>query len=181
MRGDADDPCGAHVSRVRIHAHVHLISPAKGGHPARATGAIVSAVAVRVAAAAPPAAWAARVGPVSVVRFGHPRAQHAALLHAAEDLVDAEADGLHVQHPSEVHGRPRAPPAAARGTEVAPRAAPLDSSTSMRLLLLKLLVLICSECGRECERKRRLPPPLSSARGTSVKVPNRQREIKTQF
>jgi len=122
VRGDPDDPSGAHVSPVRIHAHVHVISPAEGGHPARAAGAIVSGVAVRVTAAAASAvhaaARAAVVRPVSVVWLVHPRAHHAALLHVAEDLVDAEADGLHVrvllqmrpQYPYVVHGLPRDPP-----------------------------------------------------------------------
>lgn len=124
--GDTDDPSGVHVSPIGIHAHVHVISPAEGGHSARAGGAVISAVTAREAAAAP----AAVIGRLSVLRLVHPHAEHAALLHVTEDLINTEADWLQVrvvlqmrsQQPDVIHcsREPRAP---ARGTEVAPRAA----------------------------------------------------------
>lgn len=108
VRGDANDPGGVHVSSVNVY--VHVIASSKGGDPARAAASVVSAVCARIVPAA--AAAASVVRRVSVVRFMDPGAQHAALLHGAEDLIDAKANGLHVrvllqmrpQHPEVIHG-----------------------------------------------------------------------------
>ena len=142
MCGDTDDPSGVHVSPVGIHAHVHVISPAEGGHSARAGGAVISAVTAREAAAAPVAV----IGRLSVLRLVHPHAKHAALLHVTEDLINAEADGLQVrvvlqmrsQQPDVIHcsREPRAP---ARGTEVAPRAARWNIPSALLLTELRSL------------------------------------------
>lgn len=174
MRGDTDDPGSVHVSPVHIYPHVHVISPAEGSHSAGAAGAVISGVSAREAAAVPATARAAAaVGRVSVVRFVHPRAQHAALLHVAEDLIYAEADGLHVrvllqmgpQYPYVIHGL-REPHAPARGTQVAPRAAPW-ALCCLGFLLLELCSLSSERgrkrvrlcvCARAEERGWTLPP-----------------------
>lgn len=124
VSGDTDDPGGVDVSTVHIHAHTHLISTAEGRHPTRAAGAVISATVARETSVHA-AARAAVVGQVSVVRLVHPRAQHAALLHVAEDLIDAKTDGLHLrvllqvrpQYPYVIHGfhEPPRAPAPARG------------------------------------------------------------------
>lgn len=132
VRRDADDPRGVRraISPVCAHAHVHVIRPAKCSHPARAGAAAVPAVTVReTARAAIPA-----VGRVAVVRLVHFHSQHAAVLDVTQNLLDAEADGLHVrvllqmwrQYSYVVHGSrdPSPPPfAPARGTQSPPRAA----------------------------------------------------------
>lgn len=88
MSGNADHPGRVRVSPVNVHAHIHVIRPAERSHPAGAGGPAVVVGRARKAAAYP----AAAVGRVSVVRLVHLHAQHAALLHVAEDLIDAEAD-----------------------------------------------------------------------------------------
>lgn len=89
MSGNADHPGRVRVSPVNVHAHVHVIRPAERSHPAGAGGPAVFVGRARKAAASPAAA---AVGRVSVVRLVHLHAQHAALLHVAQDLIDAEAD-----------------------------------------------------------------------------------------
>lgn len=97
VRGDTDDPGGVRVSPICTHAHVHVICPAEGSYPARVCGAAISGVPASITATVPTAGPANVVSRVSVVRLVHFHPQHAALLCVAEDLIDAETDGLGVR------------------------------------------------------------------------------------
>lgn len=169
VRGDADDPRSVRraVSPVCVHAHVHVVSPAKWRHPARAAVPAVSAVPVgETARAAIPA-----VGRVTVVRLVHLHSQHAAVLDVTQDLIDAEGDGLHVrvllqmwsQYSYVVHdSRDPSPPRSRARNTVASTRRFLHSWLWDLMGSRRLLSRTICECSWRRTRRDRPPP---AARG----------------